>query len=126
MKVANKKEAYKRNHWCLLDTSFILSAIRNKIDFLDEIKNLGLTPIVPKQVLVELEGISKSKSEAELALKIINKVKKIDLKTKNTDAGIIKYAKNNKIIIATLDKEIKNKTKNQKLIIRGKNKIEIS
>lgn len=109
----------------LLDTSFILAAIRNKIDFLDEITNLGLTPILPKQVIVELEGISKSKREAELALRILRKVKTIDFKTKNTDEGIIKYSKNNKIIIATLDKEIKKKTKNQKLIIRAKKKLEI-
>jgi len=109
----------------LLDTSFILSAIRNKIDFIDEAQSLGLQVIVPKQVIVELQGIAKSKSEAELALKILKKVKTIDLKTKNTDAGIIKYSKNHKIVIATLDKDIKKKTKNQKLVIRGKSKLEI-
>ncbi len=109
----------------LLDTSFILSAIRNKIDFLDEIETMGHVPIVPKQVLVELKGISKSKIEAELALKILRKIKLIDLETKNTDAGIIRYSKNNKIIIATLDKEIKKKTKNQKLVIRAKKKLEV-
>jgi len=109
----------------LLDTSFILSAIRNKIDFLDEITNLGLIPIVPKQVLVELKGLAKNKQESELALRILKKVKTIDLKTKNTDTGIINYSKNHKIIIATLDKDIKKKTKNQKLVIRAKKKLEI-
>ena len=109
----------------LLDTSFVLSAIRNKIDFLDRIENLGLQAIVPTQVIVELEGIAKTKQEAEIALKILKKVKVIDLKTKNTDAGIIKYAKNNKIVVATLDKEIKKKTKNQKLVIRAKKRLEI-
>lgn len=109
----------------LLDTSFILSAIRNKIDFLDEAQSLGLQPMVPKQVLIELHGIAKSKKEAVLALKILKKVKTIDLKTKNTDAGIIKYSKNNKVVIATLDREIKKKIKNPKLVIRAKKKLEI-
>jgi len=110
----------------LLDTSFILSAIRNKIDFLDGIKNLGLTPIIPKQVLVEVKGLAKLKIESELALKLLKKVKIIDLKTKNTDKGIINYAKKNpNLIIASLDREIKKQLKNQKLIIRKKKKLEI-
>jgi len=110
----------------ILDTSFILSAIRNKIDFLDEILNLGLVPIVPKQVIVELKGITKP--ESKLGLKIIerNKIKTIDLKTKNTDKGIINYAKKNpEVTIASLDREIKSKTKNKKLVIRAKKKLEI-
>lgn len=123
--MTKKKEASKRNHWCLLDTSFILSAIRNKIDFLDEAQSLGLIPIVPKQVLVELEGLAKNKQESELAIKILKNTKTIDLKTKNTDAGIIKYAKDNKIVLATLDKDIKKKTSNRKLVIRAKKKLEL-
>ena len=52
--------------------------------------------------------------------------KKIDLGKGHTDKKIIQFAKENpKTIIATLDKEIKQKTKNQKLIIRGKKKLEI-
>lgn len=110
----------------ILDTSFILSAIRNKIDFLEETRNLGLTPIIPKQVIVELKGITKS--ESKLALKLIkkNKLKTIDLKTKNTDQGIINYAnKNPKITVASLDREIKSNIKNQKLVIRAKKKLAI-
>ena len=110
----------------LLDTSLILSAVRNKIDIFEEL--LEHKVIIPKQVLVELEGLSKNKDEAKLALKILelNKFKKIDLKTKNTDKGIINYSRQNpKIIIATLDKEIKNSIKNKKMIIRQKKKLEI-
>ncbi|MBU2562207.1 MAG: hypothetical protein KKF68_00925 [Nanoarchaeota archaeon] len=118
----------------ILDTNFILSCIRNKIDFFEEIKFMGLDIIIPKQVILEIERITKSKKklrfreEAQIALKLLkeNKFRKIDLKRKNVDKAIIQYAeKNTNLVIATLDKEIKNKTKNLKLVIRGKKKLEV-
>ena len=111
----------------LLDTSFILTCIRQKIDFFEELEFQGLKIIIPIQVIKELEGLSK-KQEAKIALQLLKKQKftKTDLKTKNVDSGIIAYAnKNKKVIIATLDKEIKDKAENQKLVIRGKKKLEI-
>ena len=110
----------------LLDASFILSAIRNKIDMFEELQEYKI--LIPEQVLQELEGLANSKSEAKLAIKVLskNKFQKIDLKTKNTDAGIKSFAKNNpETIIATLDREIKKSIKNQKALIRAKKKIEI-
>ena len=89
---------------------------------------MGIQIIIPKQVISELIGLTKSNSDAELSLKILklNSFEEIDLKTKNTDNGIINFAKKNKkIIVATLDKEIKNKTKNSKLIIRKEKRLEI-
>ena len=54
-----------------------------------------------------------------------NEFEKNHLHGKNVDNGIIRTAKENEnYIIATLDREIKNKTKNQKLVIRGK-KLEV-
>ena len=111
----------------LLDTNFILSCIRKKIDFFEEIRPMGLVIIIPKQIIEEIKGLSKSKQEAGIALKLLekNEFKKINLHGKNVDNGIIKIAKENEnYIIATLDREIKNKIKNQKLVIRGK-KLEI-
>ena len=110
----------------ILDTSFILSAIRKKIDFLDDASSQGLTPVVPKQVMFELEKIPKD--ESKIALKILkkNRVRVIDLNTKDTDNGIIAYANANpEIIVATLDTEIKNSVKNPKFVIRGKKRLEI-
>jgi len=118
----------------LLDTSFILTCIRNKIDFLEELYFSGYQPIIPKQVLKEIENILKSKTklkfkkEAELALLILKKhsFEYPELKGKNTDNAIINYAKQNpELTIATLDKEIQNKTLNKKMIIRNKKKLEV-
>jgi len=89
---------------------------------------MGIQILIPKQVIKELIGLSNSNTNAELSLKILskNKFKEIDFKIKNTDNGIIEFAKQNKeIIVATLDKEIKNKTQNQKLVIRRKKRLEI-
>ena len=116
----------------LLDTSFILTCVRNKIDFFEQLELEGFKILVPKQVIKEIEAIknskkSEAKPEADLALKFIKakKPKIIRLKGKTADNAIISYAKQNpNIIVATLDREIKKKTKNRKLIIRGKKKLE--
>jgi len=45
---------------------------------------------------------------------------------RTTDKKIINFANENKdIVVGTLDREIKNKTENQKIIIRQKKRIEI-
>ena len=133
MKILTQEEAYKRNPKCLLDTSFILTCVRNKIDFFEQLELEGFKILVPKQVIKEIEAIknskkSEAKSEANLALKLIKtkKPKIIQLKGKTADNAIISYTKQNpSIIVATLDREIKNKTKNRKLVIRSKKKLEI-
>ena len=118
----------------ILDTNFILTAIKYKIDFLDGIKFLGLTPIIPIQVIDELKKIIKSKKKAkfkdhaDLALKILQKkkLKKIDLKNDYVDEGLIRYTKQNKgVILATMDKNLKSRTSNRKLIIRAMKRLEL-
>lgn len=118
----------------LLDTSFILMAIRENIDFVEDIKFLGLTIIIPRQVIDELNNIVKSKKklkfrdEAALALRIIDipSFSRVVLKSKNVDNGIVMFAKENKdAIIATMDKGLKSRIKNQKLVVRAKKKLEI-
>jgi rRNA-processing protein FCF1 len=119
--------------YVVLDTNFILSCVRKKIDFFHEIKFSGLNIIIPIQVVAELENLSetgnlKLRDEAKFSLMLLkkNSFEKVDLKIKNVDNGIIKLAKENEdYIIATLDKEIKDKIKNQKLIIRGEKELEV-
>jgi len=118
----------------LLDTNFILTCVKQKIDFFEFLEFEGFKILIPKQVILEIENFSESgkklhfKKDAELALKILkeNNFKKVNLKENNVDRGIIKFAAENpKIIIATLDREIKNKIKNRKLVIRGKKELDI-
>jgi rRNA-processing protein FCF1 len=120
----------------ILDTNFILTSVKQKIDFFEEIKFMGMKILIPEQVINELKIIVNSKKklhfreDAKLSLKLLEKesFKKIDLSKygKNTDKGIKNFAEKNKdIIVATLDKELKNKIKNSKLVIREKKKLEI-
>jgi len=112
----------------VLDTNFILNCAKQKIDFFEDIKLMPLKILIPKQAIVEIKGIAKSKDEAKLALELLknNQFKEIDLKTKNVDQGIINLARKDKnIVVATLDKELKGKIKNPKLIIREKKRLEI-
>ena len=118
----------------ILDTSFILTCVKQKIDFFEQLESEGFIIIIPKQVIYELEKIASSKQKlhfrenANSSLKLLKKsnFKKTDLKIKSVDAGLIKFAKENpKTIIATLDKKLKKKIQNPKLIIREKKKLEI-
>ena len=123
----------------VLDTSFILTCIKNKIDFFEELEFMGCKILIPKQVISELNKIAnpvmikKKLSERELAslaLKILehekNRFEVIELGSKYVDKGIIKLARENRdLLIATLDREIKTSVKNPKILIRGKKKLEI-
>ena len=107
----------------LLDTNFILSCIKQKIDFFEELFLRGYQVIIPNRVIDELKKLKQTS-----ALKLLEKsnFKKITLMGKNVDNSIINYAnKNPDILVATLDEELNNKLKNRKIIIRGKKKLEI-
>jgi rRNA-processing protein FCF1 len=114
----------------LLDTNFIMSCARQKIDFFEQIPLMGFEILVPEQVIRELKVLSKSKENAyireaaDLALKLLNRNKFTSVKLRrnnNVDKGIIEFAEENKdLIIATLDKELKSKIKNRKMVIKGK------
>lgn len=108
----------------LLDTNFILTCIKQKIDFFDELEKEGIQILIPTQVINEIKNLKNQYSG--LALKILekNKFKKIDIGKGHVDKSIINYSrKNPKVIIATLDKEIKESVKNKKLVIRGKKQL---
>lgn len=110
----------------LLDSNFILSCVKQKIDFFEDLKFRGLEILIPKQVIREIKGIKEP--YAKLSLKILekNKFKEIDIGKGYVDKRIKLFAeKNPKTLIATLDKELKEKLKNSKIIIREKKRLEI-
>jgi uncharacterized protein len=118
----------------LLDTNFIISCVKQKIDFFEEIPLMGLEILIPRQVFNEIKKLSKSREsakireEADLALKLLNRNKftLMKLEYNYVDKGIKKMADEDKdLIIATLDKELKDQIKNRKLIIRGMKTLEI-
>ena len=95
---------------------------------------MGLEILIPRQVFNEIKKLSKSREganireEADSALKLLNRNKftLMKLKYNYVDKGIEKMADENKdLIIATLDKELKEKIQNRKMIIRGMKKLEI-
>ncbi len=117
----------------ILDTSFILTAVRNKLDFFRQLEERGFNIIIPEKVLSEVRSLRKSdkqkvRDNASLALKILenSKFETLFSDGKDADNAIMLYArKNPKDAIATLDKEIHEKTKNKKIIIRGKKQIQL-
>lgn len=108
----------------ILDTSFILTCVRQKIDFFEELMEYEI--IIPKQVIGELKRLNNSNTQLSLKLLEKNNFKEVDLGKAHVDKLIIRFAKeNSKVIVATLDNEIKNKVKNNKLVIRGRKKLEV-
>jgi len=125
----------------LIDTNFILNCIENKVDFLERLRGMGFNILVPVEIISELEKISMSqkklhfREDAKLAIKILNKaiddnfVKKIELgigENEYADNGIVRFLKKNSLIyIATMDKELKKRLNNSRIVLRAKKKIEI-
>jgi len=55
-----------------------------------------------------------------------NKFEEVDLKEKSVDKGLVKFAeKNRDVYIGTLDRELKKKILNSKVVIREKKRLEI-
>jgi len=133
------------NKEIVLDTNFIIACIKEKIDFLTDLVSLvpGADIVVPEQVLVELVRIKdnkgnkknklKDREAASLGLQILEKalnsgkIRKIKLEKKFVDKGILTYVQklgNEKIYVASLDRELRGKIKNI-IIIRSKKKLVI-
>jgi rRNA-processing protein FCF1 len=123
----------------LLDTNFILTCIRQKIDFAslaEELFDESIKWIVPQEVLNELGQLKDKqgmktidKNSAELSFDIIQSLKpeviKLGGNHPNVDIKIVNYLLGKDIILATLDKGLKERVENKILTIRGKKSLEI-
>jgi len=123
----------------LLDTNFILTCVKQKIDFpnrADEIIDQKIEWIISQDVLNELNLLKNKmsikvldKNAAKLSFQIIQnlnpKIILLSGENPNVDMKIVKYITNKDIVLATLDKNLKSRVKNRILTIRGKNNLEI-
>jgi rRNA-processing protein FCF1 len=122
----------------LLDTNFLLTCLKQKIDFesiAEERFSENIEWIIPLEITEELVKIKENKGKtidknaADLALQLISKLKadKIKLGNQKVDDGIVNYLnKNNEIVLATLDKDLKKRVKNRILTIKNKKSLGIA
>ena len=121
----------------LLDTNFIISCIRKKIDFIDQLEDLGFKVILPREVLEELKDLRKSPKQSRLDRAAINvafemfekrKVKKVSLgkslQNKHVDEALIAKGKQG-YYIATLDSAVKRAVPNKVVIYNARKRVGI-
>lgn len=118
----------------VLDTNFILTCVKQKIDFFDDIRVMGFEVVIPEEVFGEIERLAKEgkklhvRDNAKLTLKILEgkDFKSMKIGDNNVDRGLANLSKEDKdVIIATIDKDLKYIIKRPVLIVRGKKKIEL-
>jgi rRNA-processing protein FCF1 len=93
----------------ILDTNFIVSALKNKIDIFREIERIIEENYEIKIIDKTINELEKLKDK--LAIKIVNNLEKIK-STEDVDTEIVKNSDKN-TIVATLDRELKQRLKNK-------------
>tara|TARA_Y100000310_G_C20591626_1_gene768367 strand:+ start:435 stop:806 length:372 start_codon:yes stop_codon:yes gene_type:complete len=108
----------------VLDTNFVISCIRKKIDFIDQLKTLGFKIVVPREVFHELKDLKKESKVSQsdriainLALEMFEKekIKKITLGERIVDEGLIKKGKEG-VYIASIDAGVRKNVPNRVVI----------
>jgi rRNA-processing protein FCF1 len=119
----------------LLDTNFLLDMLRYKLDFsifqeLDESVEL----FISSETLREIKSMANRKTKegrlAIVALKLIEtqKIKIVQSLKKEVDEDLLELAKKEGFIVATNDKDLKEKLKKENvriICLRNKKKIEV-
>ncbi len=97
----------------LLDTNFIISCVKHKIAFMEQLEEQGFKVIVPREVLDELKDLRLKVSHDDrtaitIALELLSskKIKKRRLSGTSVDEGLILLGKQG-AYIATLDNGIR-------------------
>jgi len=117
----------------LLDTNFIISCLLKRIDFMEQLKEMGFQVKVPKEVLEELKDLKKKKETSHQERVVINvaleifggkDVKKVALGGRKVDEALIEKGKEG-VYIATLDAGIKRQVPNRVVIDAARNGLRI-
>ena len=100
----------------ICDTNFLIHLATKRIKNIDnldvEIGSISfIVPEVVKNELVKLQNIPEKNQEITTTLNFIKKLKTISINGNYADQELINYVKNNRTIIATMDRELKNKIK---------------
>ena len=112
----------------VLDTNFLIGCLKFRIDFLSELQGYEL--YIVDKTKNELEKLikgknAKDKQRAKIVLQLLGKKKIKTIASKAEETVDNTLARLKGYIIATQDKELKNKIKGKKLIIRAQKKLEI-
>ena len=100
----------------LCDTNFLIHLATKRIKNIDnldmEIGSISfIVPEVVKNELIRLQEIPEKNQEVTTTLNFIKKFKTIPINGNYADQELINYVKNNRSIIGTMDKGLKNKIK---------------
>jgi len=101
----------------ICDTSFLIHLATNRIKNLDnldvEIGEISfVVPQVVKNELFELEKNPDKKQDVKSTLKYIKNLKIIPILGSFADKELLDYVLKNRVIVATMDKELKKQIKN--------------
>jgi len=119
----------------LLDTSFVISCVRKKIDFLSQLEEQGFEVVLPVEILQELKGVRENPKESRMDRDAVNvalemfeksKIKKMSLgrrmNEERVDDALIRKG-NEGYYIATLDNEIKRAVPQKIIIFNAKKSV---
>lgn len=124
----------------LLDTNFIITCIKQKLDFFsitEELVSESIKWILPDKIFHELVKISNSKDKKlkdkqaanlfqELYKENSKKIREIKLNIENVDDSLVAYCNSHpEMVLATLDKKLKSRVTNKILTIKDKNYLQI-
>ena len=101
----------------ICDTSFLIHVANRRIKNLDnldvEIGNITfVVPHVVKNELLKLSKNEKKNQDIQATLNYIKNLKTFPISGDYADKALSDYSTNNRIIVATMDKELKKKIKN--------------
>lgn len=119
----------------ILDSSFIVSCAKRKIDFIGSLEELGFKAVVPREVLQELKDLRlkvnrDERAAIDIALTLINsrKIKKSGFNANSSkvsvDEQLIKKGQEG-VYIATLDNGIKKMVSNRIVIDNATNDLKV-
>jgi rRNA-processing protein FCF1 len=119
----------------LLDTNFLIDVLRYKLDFsIFEALEESVELFISSETLREIKSIANRKTKegrlAMVALKLVEsqKIKIVQSLKKEVDEDLLELAKKEGFIVATNDKDLKEKLKKENvriICLRNKKKIEV-